>query len=117
MPDMGLFATLPARVGPARARRLLLTGRVIDAPEALTLGVVDELTDPGDAARLAGVLALEEAKTAPLPRQFIVDWFARDLGAALDYEQTLQPALVNSADAAEGRAAFAEKRPPRFRGC
>ncbi|HDZ53630.1 hypothetical protein LCGC14_0045880 [marine sediment metagenome] len=117
MPDMGLFATLPARVGPARARRLLLTGRVIDAPEALTLGVVDELTDPGDAARLAGVLALEEAKTAPLPRQFIVDWFARDLGAALDYEQTLQPALVNSSDAAEGRAAFAEKRPPRFRGC
>jgi len=117
MPDMGLFSTLPLRIGPARARRLILTNRVVDAPEAHEMGIVDELADPGDAVRLAGHLALEEAQGAAMPRQFVLDWFSRDLAAALEYEQSLQPLLINSADAAEGRAAFAEKRPPRFRGC
>ncbi|WP_375262995.1 enoyl-CoA hydratase/isomerase family protein [Palleronia sp.] len=117
MPDMGLLSTLPARIGPAKTRRLLLNNRVVEAPEALELGIADELAEPGGAARLAGDLALQEADAAPLPRQFILDWFARDLNDALDYEATLQPALLNSADAAEGRAAFAEKRRPQFRGC
>jgi enoyl-CoA hydratase/carnithine racemase len=117
MPDMGLFSTLPARIGPARARRLILTNRVVNAPEALAMGMVDELAEAGDAAHLAGRLALEEAQGPALPRQFVLDWFSRDLAAALEYEQALQPILLDSADAAEGRAAFAEKRPPRFRGC
>ena len=117
MPDMGLFSTLPLRIGPARARRLILTNRVVDAPEAHEMGIVDELAEPGDAVRLAGQLALEEAQGPAMPRQFVLDWFSRDLAAALEYEQSLQPILINSADAAEGRAAFAEKRAPRFRGC
>lgn len=117
MPDMGLFSTLPARIGPARARRLILSNRVVDAPEALALGLVDELAETGEALRLAGRLALEEAQGPALPRQFVLDWFSRDLAAALEYEQALQPLLINSADAAEGRAAFAEKRAPRFGGC
>lgn len=117
IPDMGLLATLPARIGPARARRIMLSNRPVDAGEALTLGIADELADPGDAVRLAGALALEEAAGAPLPRQLITDWFARDIAAALDYEQQNQPTLLNSSDAAEGRAAFREKRTPRFTGC
>lgn len=117
IPDMGLLATLPARIGAARTRRLLLTNRVVEAPEALDSGMVDELADAGDVVRVAGLRAMEEAEGASLPRQFIVDWFARDVAEALEYEQSLQPMLLNSADAAEGRAAFAEKRRPRFRGC
>lgn len=117
MPDMGLLSTLPARIGPAKARRLILGNRVVTAPEAEVLGIVDELADAGEALRVASELALAEAEGPALPRQFVLDWFARDLAAALEYEQTLQPMLLNSADAAEGRAAFAEKRPPRFRGC
>ncbi|WP_319530172.1 enoyl-CoA hydratase/isomerase family protein [uncultured Cohaesibacter sp.] len=116
IPDMGLLSTLPARIGPARTRRLLLTNRVVKADEALALGVVDELAEAGTALELAERIALEEAEGAILPRHFIIDWFARDVAEALDYEQSLQPMLLNSADAAEGRAAFAEKRPPRFRG-
>ncbi len=117
IPDMGLLATLPARIGPARARQLVLNNRTVPADEALALGIVDELTDPGDAVRVAGTVALAEAAGAPLPRQFIIDWFARDVAAALDHEQQIQPLLLNSSDAAEGRAAFRDKRAPRFRGC
>lgn len=117
MPDMGLLCTLPARIGPALARRLILTNRVVDAAEAHRMGMVDELAEPGAALSVASALALDEAAGPALARQVIIDWFARDLAAALDYEQALQPTLLNSADAAEGRAAFTEKRPPQFRGC
>lgn len=117
IPDMGLLATLPARIGPARARHLILDNRRVDADEALRLGIVDHLVPADDLLAAASARALEEAATAPLARQFINDWFARDVGAALDYEQQLQSLLLNSADAAEGRAAFREKRKPQFRGC
>ena len=117
MPDLGLLSTLPARIGAAKARRLILSNRVVAAPEAETLGIVDELADAGKALRVASTLALQEAQGPAMARQAILDWFARDLAAALEYEQAMQPILLNSADAAEGRAAFAEKRPPQFRGC
>ncbi|KZL15485.1 putative enoyl-CoA hydratase echA8 [Pseudovibrio axinellae] len=117
MPDMGLLSTLPSRIGPARARRLLLDNRVVEATEAFDLGIADLLATPGSAVPLAGEMALKEADGAPLPRQFILDWFARDLAEALEYEATLQPTMLNSSDAAEGRAAFAQKRRPKFRGC
>ncbi|MEO1910175.1 MAG: enoyl-CoA hydratase/isomerase family protein [Paracoccus sp. (in: a-proteobacteria)] len=117
MPDMGLLSTLPARIGAAKARRFILGNRVVAAPEAESLGIVDELAEPGEALRMASALALQEAQGPAMARQVILDWFARDLAAALEYEQALQPMLLNSADAAEGRAAFAEKRTPQFRGC
>lgn len=116
IPDMGLLATLPARTGPAQARRIMLDNRVIPAPEALSLGIIDEVCDPGRAVEVASAHVMAEAGGAPLPRQFIIDWFARDVAAALDYEQTVQPGLLNSQDAAEGRAAFRDKRAPSFRG-
>ncbi|TJZ85500.1 enoyl-CoA hydratase/isomerase family protein [Paracoccus hibiscisoli] len=116
IPDMGMLATLPARVGAVRARQLLLDNRVIEGPEAQAMGIADHLCDPGQALEIAVATARQQADAAPLPRQFIIDWFARDVAAALDYEQTIQPGLLNSQDAAEGRAAFRDKRAPRFRG-
>ncbi|MFN3527074.1 MAG: enoyl-CoA hydratase/isomerase family protein, partial [Paracoccus sp. (in: a-proteobacteria)] len=116
IPDMGLLATLPARIGPAQARRLMLDNRVIAAPEAQALGIADAVCDPGAALDLASAQVMAQAEGAPLARQLIIDWFARDVAAALDYEQTVQPGLLNSDDAAEGRAAFRDKRPPVFRG-
>jgi enoyl-CoA hydratase/carnithine racemase len=116
IPDMGLLATLPARVGPGRARRIILSNPRIDAVEAERIGMVDIVCDAGTACDRAVDLAREEAAEAPLPRHFVTDWFARDIAAALDYERSIQPMLLNSADAAEGRAAFFEKRAPRFAG-
>jgi 2-(1,2-epoxy-1,2-dihydrophenyl)acetyl-CoA isomerase len=116
IPDMGLLATLPARVGPAKARSIILSNRKITAEEALSLGIVDALADEGQTVEMACALAREEAEGAPLPRQIVNDWFAQGVDAALDYEISHQPRLINTADAAEGRAAFFEKRPPRFQG-
>lgn len=117
IPDMGLLTTLAARIGPSRARHLILDNRPVDADQALRFGIIDHLVPADQLLAAACARALEEAAMAPLPRQFINDWFARDLGAALDYEQQLQALLLNSQDAAEGRAAFREKRSPQFRGC
>ncbi|CTQ31264.1 enoyl-CoA hydratase/isomerase family protein [Jannaschia rubra] len=116
IPDMGLLATLPARIGPAKARRIILSNRTIGAEEALALGMAEEMAEPGAALARACAIAREEAEGAPLPRQFVLDWFAREVDAALDYERSLQPMLLGSEDAAEGRRAFFEKRAPRFRG-
>lgn len=117
IPDMGLLATLPARTGPALARRIMLTNQPVEASEALVKGIVDVISEAGQALETAVSLAREEAAAAPLPRQFIIDWFAQDIARVLDHEQSIQPILLNSADAAEGRAAFREKRAPQFRGC
>lgn len=116
IPDMGLLATLPARIGAARARHLMLSNQITGAEDGQAMGMVDVLAEPGGALEAALDLADEQANGAPLPRQFVLDWFAREVDAALDFERSVQPILLNSADAAEGRAAFFEKRPPRFVG-
>lgn len=116
IPDMGLLATLPARVGPGAARRIITTNQVIGASQALETGIVDVLAEPGAAVSVAAELAATQAAGAPMPRQYVNDWFARDVDAALAYERSIQPILLNSADAGEGRAAFFEKRKAAFEG-
>ena len=76
----------------------MLSNRVVEAHEALELGLADELAAPGEAVAIAGQRALDEAEGAAMPRQFIIDWFARDISEALDYEQSVQPILLNSAE-------------------
>lgn len=116
IPDMGLLSTLSSRIGPAKARSMFLDNQPVAGAAAVEAGLADYLAETGDAVRLACEIALAQADTASMPRQFILDWFARDLSAALEYEQGLQPVLLNSADAAEGRAAFTQKRKPVFQG-
>ena len=74
------------------------------------------LAGEGEAMEVACTLVLEDAEGAPLPRQYIADWFARDVDAAVEYERQLQPIFLNSADAVEERSAFFEKRAPHFKG-
>lgn len=116
IPDMGLLATLPARIGAARAQRIFLTSATLDAQEGHRLGFVDELVGEGEALTAARAIARAAAETAPLARTYVKDFYAADVDRALEFERQIQPTLMLSADAVEGRAAFFEKRPPVFRG-
>lgn len=117
--DLGITWSLSRRVGPARARQMLLMPEPVRGPRALELGLADELTEPGgalskaleDAARLAAgpPLALAAVKEASLAGSC-------DPYEVLDREIETQVRLFDSADFAEAVAAFGEKRKPVFRG-
>jgi enoyl-CoA hydratase/carnithine racemase len=111
-------------VGPSRARDLFFTGRPIDAARALAIGLVDRVLPAGEAEEAAFALAEEIAGNAPLAVQGMKR-ILRLLEAAHERgfteEEREEISLVRrrafeSKDTAEGRAAFLEKRPPRFRG-
>ena len=115
IPDYGLLESLPRRVGLARARQILLYARTVRGPEALDIGLVDELAEPGAALEQALERAASVERLAPRALRAIKDYYAGSVCRALDYERLVQPELLLSDDAAEGRAAFQEKRAPRFK--
>ena len=111
---------LPNVVGPAHARDLLLTGRVVGADEALRLGLVSRVIE-GEAF-LDEVLATasEVAATAPIATRLTTlalrDGGHRDLESCVQWEAMAQPLTLATADLQEGIAAAKDKRPPRFTG-
>lgn len=117
--DGGLLWTLPQRVGMGRAKEMLVFGRTVPAPRAHEIGLADSLAPSGGALDAALGLAAEAAALAPLPVTAAKRLLARadpDLARLLESERAEQTALFGSADFAEGRAAFAGRRPPRFQG-
>ena len=103
---------------PRAARRLVLSGELVGAEEALRLGLVDMLTEDVEAE--ARRLVERIAALAPLAvagSKRLLDEAGRDaLERALDREASLCLQLFETADAREGLAAFLEKREARFRG-
>lgn len=117
--DAGLAWTLPQRVGASRARDLLLTGREVRGPEAKALGVVDQLVPAGESIKVALSSGQRYAGVAPLSIAAIKRVMGEShnsLDDVLAAEAREQPQLTLSQDYTEGRAAFREKRAPRFRG-
>ena len=114
--DLGLLHTLPLRIGQGRARQVFLYGEAMDAATAERIGLVDHLVPPGGALDAALVRARLFADTAPLPVALTRQYLSAGLDAALDWERDTQSALFQTADHAEGKAAFLAKRPPIFRG-
>ncbi|MDT0203937.1 enoyl-CoA hydratase-related protein [Nocardioides sp. AE5] len=107
-------------VGRAVARDLLLTGRIVDAEEAMRLGLVSQViaADGFDDAVLEA--ASRVAAAAPVATRLTKLALAgaghRDLESALQWEALAQPVTMATADLHEGIAAAKEKRTPRFSG-
>jgi enoyl-CoA hydratase/carnithine racemase len=112
IPDAFYAAALPAHVGIAVARDLLLTGRVLDAEEARTLGLIARVV-PHDQLRDAALeTAHQVLRTAPDARVHVKRMLNERYGP-ID-TQTMNWALATSAELREGMVAFLEKRPPAW---
>jgi len=102
-------------VGASRAREMLFTASVLEAREALRAGLVDRVTDPGDLDTVAANYAREISGMSPasvrMLKQFVAQ--ALDAGESAQSRQAFADAF-RGPDFAEGRRAFAERRPPRF---
>ena len=118
-PGMAATHLLPDVVGEAHARELLLTGRTVDAEEALRLGLVTRVFADEDLAASVEEIASGIAATAPIPSRYTTLALReghRDLEAAVQWEALAQPVTLATADLQEGIRAAREKRSPRFRG-
>ncbi|MGC3954800.1 MAG: enoyl-CoA hydratase/isomerase family protein [Propionicimonas sp.] len=107
-------------LGPGQAARLLLTGDRIDGAEALRIGLVEQLVEPEQLQAAAHELAATIASRSPIAVQR-TKYMVRvaqnvPLDAGLLVENDSFAYCMTTEDAAEGQAAFAEKREPQFKG-
>ena len=120
IPGYGGTQRLPRLVGRGRALQLLLTGEMIDAQEALRIGLVNRVVPTDQLMPAATSLIQQMLMNAPLALGACVDAVDRGLQMGLDdalaMEATQFGVLVTTRDTAEGTRAFVEKRPPRFTG-
>ena len=118
-PGMATTYLLPDVVGLAAARDLLLTGRLVDADEALGLGLVSRVIDADGFRDAVVATAAEVAATAPIASRLTKAALQRghaSLEAGLDWEALAQPVTMATADLQEGIRAVQEKRAPVFEG-
>jgi enoyl-CoA hydratase/carnithine racemase len=107
-------------VGKGVALELLLTGRQVQADEALRIGLVNRVVPAAELLTQAKTLASELALKAPLAMQYIIEAVNRGLEVSFDKAQFLEATLfwlvASSEDMREGTTAFLEKRKPEFKG-
>jgi crotonobetainyl-CoA hydratase len=124
VPDSGGILRLPKILPPAIVNDMVMTGRRMDAEEALRWGIVNRVVSAGELMACARQLAADIVNGAPLAVAAL-----KEIGRAtaeLSVEEGYRlmrsgalrhyPAVLHSADATEGPLAFAEKRAPRWQG-
>ena len=116
----GALIRLPRRIPYHVAMELALTGEMIGAERAAELGLVNRLAEPGGALDVARELAAEVVANGPLAtagsKQILsaaLDWTEEE---AWERQGEIAGPIMTSEDAREGATAFAEKRPPVWRG-
>jgi enoyl-CoA hydratase len=120
LPGFGGTQRLAARCGLGTTRRLVYSGEMIDAEEALRLGLVDYLAAPGElwekTKKIAGVIAAKAPLAVKHSKEVIRKSQDASLlsGLRLEVEAFLQ--LFSTVDREEGMNAFLQKRPAKFIG-
>jgi enoyl-CoA hydratase len=120
IPGAGGTQRLPRVVGIARARELILTGRVLTAAEAARIGLVNEVVPSGEAVTRARAIGEEVAARGPIAvreAKRLLDLAGdADLAAGLDAELEASVRVFATDDMLEGARAFFDKRDPVYRG-
>src|SRR5713101_2065774 len=120
VPDGGGTWLLQRLVGLAKAKEMVLTAEIIDAGEALRIGLVNRVVPAAELESVTRALAAKIAAGPPLAATLAKSLLNRaatvDLAAALEGEAFGQSNAITSEDHAEGVRAFLEKRPAKFTG-
>lgn len=120
LPGFGGTVRLPRRIGTAKALELSMTGAMISAEAALSLGLVVKVVPHGEALKAALETAALMAQQAPLAlaaiKKSVHSGRGESIERALEIEATLFGEIFKTEDKNEGVRAFAEGRPAKFQG-
>lgn len=119
VPDCGGFYFLPQAVGIRKAKELMFTASLINAQEAMCIGMINHVYATEILEEETKQMAQLLADSSPISLGFIkqiLNKTSMDLSDVLLAETTIQPMCLSSEDCAEGITAFKEKRKPRFLG-
>ena len=120
LPAGGGTQRLAKLLGRARALDLAMRGRLLDADEAASIGLVTTACDPDELNAETDGLATELAGLAPLTlaaiKRVVLGGEDLTLDEGLILESKAMVELTKTADALEGVRSFLERRPPRFEG-
>jgi enoyl-CoA hydratase len=120
LPGYGGTQRLPRLIGKGAALKLILTGEIISAAEALRIGLVDEVTSPDQLLARGEQIAQAIAGMAPLAVRDSIRavnaGYDLPLAAGLELEASLFGLACSTNDKAEGARAFLEKRAPSWTG-
>jgi enoyl-CoA hydratase/carnithine racemase len=120
LPGAGGTQRLTRALGKAKAMEMILTGRMIDAPEAERAGLVSRVVPLGDlvpeAMKAARAIAALSPLAVMMAKEAVDAAFETTLSQGVAFERRLFQSTFAFEDQKEGMAAFAEKRKPTFKG-
>ncbi|MDO9110565.1 MAG: enoyl-CoA hydratase-related protein [Desulfatirhabdiaceae bacterium] len=120
IPGAGGTQRLPRLVGKGKAKELIFTGRRVGADEALSIGLANQICEPGQLLAEAGKMAAMILETGPIAieqAKYAINYgLETDLSTGLAIESNAYWVCIPTQDRLEGLAAFREKRKPVYKG-